>query len=114
MEDAPDGARIEAAAGQTILHSIPSRFDIPPGDPRLRAGQPSQYNPAHRYQPLLSVVDAQGRNHGDAAFYVELGAGAGQGGKVLYLWANLPASPQGNAIMGDALSWVLEKALPQR
>jgi hypothetical protein len=114
MDEAPEGARIEAAAGQTILHSLPSRFPCPPGDSRLRAGLPSRYDRADHYEPLLSVVDGQGRSHGDAAFYVELGAGAGKGGKVLYVWSALLASPQGGAIMGDALSWVLDNALRAR
>jgi len=114
VEDAPEGARIEAAAGQTILHSVPSRFAFPPGDPRVRAGQPSRYGAADRYQALLSVVDGQGRSHGDVAFYVELGSGPGQGGKVLCVWSTLLSSPQGGAIMGDAVSWVLEKALRER
>jgi hypothetical protein len=114
MEQAPAGARIEAVAGQTMLHSVPARFAFPQGDPRVRAGQASQYDAADRYTTLLAVVDGLGRSHGDAAFYVELGAGPGQGGKVLYVWSTLLSSPQGNAIMGDAVSWVLEKSLHGR
>jgi hypothetical protein len=113
-EDAPEGARIEAAAGQTILHSVPAALAFPPGDPRVRAGRQSRCDPADRYQPWLSIVDGQGQNHGDVAFYVELGAGAGQGGKVLYLWSTLLSSPQGDAIMGEAVRWLLQQALPPR
>jgi hypothetical protein len=113
-EQAPEGARIEAAAGQTMLPSVPARFAFPPGDPRVRAGRRSQFDPAHHYQPLLSVVDGRGNSHGEVAFYVELGAGPGQGGKVLYLWSTLLSAPQGDAIMGEAVSWVLEKSLGRR
>jgi hypothetical protein len=113
-EQAPVGAWIEAAAGQTILPSIPERLAFPPGDPRVRAARRSQIDPADHYQPLLSVVDGHGQNQGEVAFYVELGAGPGQGGRVLYLWSTLLASPQGDAIMSDAVSWVLEKALGAR
>jgi hypothetical protein len=63
---------------------------------------------------LLSVVDGRGNSHGEVAFYVELGAGPGQGGKVLYLWSTLLSAPQGDAIMGEAVSWVLEKSLGRR
>jgi hypothetical protein len=114
IEDAPEGARIEVAAGGTILHSLPATSAFPPGDPRIRAGRQSQCDQADRYQPWLSVVDGQGQNHGDVAFYVELGAGAGQGGKVLYLWSTLLASPQGDAIMSEAVRWVLQQALGGR
>jgi hypothetical protein len=110
-EQAPEGARIEAAEGQTILPSVPARFAFPPSDPRVRAGRRSQIDPADRYQPLLSVVDGRGQSHGEVAFYVELGAGPGQGGKVLYLWSTLLSAPQGDAIMGEAVSWVLGKTM---
>jgi hypothetical protein len=109
FEEAPEGLRIQANPDQKLLHSVPAQFAFPEGDPRLRAVQRSEIDPADRFVPLLSVVDGLGHNRGDAAFYVELGAGAGKGGKVLYIWSTLLASPQGNAILGDAVSWIAEK-----
>jgi hypothetical protein len=134
-ENSPEKARIEVVRGQTILKSVPFRFAFPPGEPQaragrisqenatfgmavndrdgvaLRAGQPSQYDSADHYLSLLTVVDGRGENRGDVAFYVELGAGPGHGGKVLYLWSTLLSSPQGDAVMGDTVSWVLHKSI---
>jgi hypothetical protein len=108
LESAPGGLRMRRAAGQTVLRSVPAEFAFPAGDPRLRAGRASDDNAAERYVPLLTVVDSGGRALGDAAFYVELGGGPGKGGKVLYVWSTLQASPEGTAIMGDAVGRLLK------
>ncbi len=110
FEEAPAGLRIRTNPGQKLLHSVPGQFAFPEGDPRLRAARRSEIDPADRFVPLLTVADAGGHNRGEAAFYVELGAGPGKGGKVLYIWSTLLTSPEGNAILGDAMSWMAERA----
>ena len=75
----------------------------------MRAINRARVNSSHLYTPLLSMVDAQGRNNGDAAFYFEFGSGPAKGGRVLYIWSTLLGGPEGNAIMKDAVSWALER-----
>jgi hypothetical protein len=111
METAPEKVLARTAPAQKILRSVPARFAFLAGDTRLRAGQPSQYDAANHYTPMIEVVNDNEDARGDAAFYVELGAGPAKGGKLLYLWSSLLASPQGNAIMDDTVGWVLEKTI---
>jgi hypothetical protein len=113
-EESPGSLKIRTWPAQIILHSIPAELAFPENDPRLRAIQPSTVDAADHYIPLLSVVGDDGRNHGDAAFYVELGSGPGKGGNVLYVWSSVLASSEGNLIMSEALRWVLDKSLPEK
>ena len=109
FEQPPLALHVQLCGGQSILHSVPSVFPFPPGDPRLRAINRVRVDGSHHYTPLLSMVDAQGRNNGDAAFYFEFGSGPAKGGRVLYIWSTLLGGPEGNAIMKDAVSWALER-----
>ncbi|HEX4122488.1 MAG TPA: hypothetical protein VH619_17875 [Verrucomicrobiae bacterium] len=107
FEDAQSSLKVRTAPGQIILHSLPAEFPFRENDARLRAGRFSGMDSADHYVPLLSIVDQKGRDFGDAAFYVELRSGPGNGGKVLYVWSSLLASSEGNLIMSDTLSWIL-------
>ena len=110
-ENAPSYAKIENASAQTVMRSVPAELPFPENDPRLRASQPWDIDSADHYVPLLSVKDRNGKNYGDAAFYVELGSGPGKGGKVLYIWSSLLSSSEGDLLMYDALGWVLGKTI---
>jgi hypothetical protein len=92
---------------QGVLHSVPSIFSFPPGDPRLRSINRSQVSSAHRYVPWLTVTNFAGQGYGDAACFIEFGSGTAKGGKVIYIWSSLLSGPQGTALMADALSWIL-------
>ena len=107
FEQAPAGLRVQQYPTQVVLPSLPASFAFPPGDSRLRSIVRAQLNPAHRYTPILRVTDAQGRDYGDAAGYVELRAGPANGGKVLYIWSTLLEGPQGTQLLIDAVSWLL-------
>ncbi len=107
FEQAPANLSVVVSTNQSILHSVPSAFPFPPGDPRLRAVNRSQVSPAHRYVPWLTVTNAS-QNYGDAGCFIVFGAGPAKGGKVLYLWSTLLSGPQGQALMADAVSWIID------
>jgi len=107
FESPPSTLTMVPYSGQTILTSLGAPFAFPPGDSRLRSINRSRLNPSDRYVPLIRVVNAQGRSYGDAAGYIELRVGAARGGKILYLWSSLTAGPQGQAVMADTLTWVM-------
>jgi hypothetical protein len=109
FEKSPGHLKIHTSAGQVIVHSVPAEFAFPENDPRLRASQSS--NASGHYVSLLSVVGDDGRSHGDAAFFFEPGSGPAKGGKVFYIWSSLLTSSEGNLIMADVLSWVIEKTI---
>jgi hypothetical protein len=111
FEQAPAGIFMRRYTNQTILHSVPDQFDFPPGDQRLRAVIRSGVNPANRYMPLLSAMDAQGNSYGDPAVFLAFHTGAANGGKVLYVWTTLLSGPQGQDIMADVVSWILDATL---
>jgi hypothetical protein len=96
---------------QTILQSVSNQFAFPPGDPRLRAIMGSTVSTANRYVPFIKAVDGSGNYYGDAAAFIAFGTGLAKGGKVLYVWDTLLSGPQGEAIMGDLVSWILNAAL---
>jgi hypothetical protein len=107
FEQAPPNLSMVVTTNQSILHSVPSVFPFPPGDPRLRPVNRSQVSSAHRYIPWLTVTNFAGQGYGDAACFIEFGSGAAKGGKVLYIWSSLLSGPQGQALMADALTWIL-------
>jgi hypothetical protein len=111
FEQPPANVTVQQYPGQNVLASVPQEFAFPPGDQRLRSINRQLVSSAHRYVPLLKVVDAQGRDYGDAAGYVEFRTGPAKGGKVLYVWSTLLSGPQGQAIMADSVSWILNGAL---
>ncbi len=107
FEQAPPNLSMVVCTNQSLLHSAPSVFPFPPGDPRLRSVDRSQVSSAHRYVPWITVTNPAGLSYGDAACFIELGSGPAQGGKILYIWSTLLSGPQGQALMADALSWIL-------
>lgn len=111
FEQAPAGLRLQQYPTQSVLPSVPTSFAFPAGDPRLRSINRSALNSAHRYTPILRVSGAQGQDYGDAAGYLEFRTGSARGGKVLYIWSTLLASPEGQTIQADAVSWLLNGIL---
>jgi hypothetical protein len=111
FEQAPPGIFMQRYTNQTILQSIPVQFPFPPGDQRLRAVAGSSVSSLNRYVPLIKAIDPQGNNYGDAAAFIAFGAGPAKGGKVLYIWDTLLSGPQGQAIMSDTVTWILNAAL---
>ena len=61
--------------------------------------------------PLLKAIDTSGNYYGDAAVFMAFGTGPAKGGKILYVWDTLLSSPQGQAIMADTVSWILDAVL---
>jgi hypothetical protein len=111
FEQAPAGIFMQRYTNQTILQSVPNQFAFPPGDPRLRAITGPSVSTANRYVPFIKAVDAGGTYYGDAAAFIAFGTGLAKGGKVLYVWDTLLSGPQGDAIMGDLVSWILNAVL---
>lgn len=107
FEQAPANLSMVVSTNQSILHSEPTVFAFPPGDPRLRSVDRSQLATVHRYVPWLTVTNFAGQGYGDAAGFIEFGAGSAKGGKIIYLWSSLLSGPQGQALMADALSWII-------
>ena len=111
FEQAPPGIFMQRYPNQTILQSVPAQFSFPPGDPRLRAITSLSVSLSNRYIPLIKAVDTSGNYYGDAAGFIAFGTGPAKGGKVLYVWDTLLAGPQGQQIMSDTLSWLLDAVL---
>lgn len=112
FEQPPSTLTVQLYSSQNILRSVPQSFPFPPGDSRLRSINRPQLNPAHRYVPILRVVNAQSRTYGDAAGYIEFRSGPAKNGKVLYVWSTLLSGPQGQAILSDVIRWILDATLP--
>jgi hypothetical protein len=108
-ESAPPGLAFLRQGGQKILGRVPPRFEFNGGDGRIRAVLRDQVAKADRYLPLLAAVDAQGRDYGDVAFWIELRTGPAAGGRILYFWHWLSTSPQAAAIQHDLLDWLLDR-----
>jgi hypothetical protein len=111
FEQAPPNLSMVVTTNQSILHSVPSVFPFPPGDPRLRAVNRSQVASANRYVPWLTVTNFAGQGYGDAACFIEFGTGPAKGGKIIYIWSTLLSGPQGQALMADAVSWIVKALL---
>jgi len=111
FEQAPAGIFMRRYSNQTIVESVPDQFAFPPGDPRLRAISGPAVSSANRYVPFIKAVDPQGNYYGDAAAFLAFGTGPAKGGKVVYVWATLLAGPQGQSIMADVVSWILDAVL---
>jgi hypothetical protein len=110
FETAPAGIYMQRNTNQTILQSVPNVFAFPPGDQRLRAITAGAISPLNRYLPLITAWDG-GTNYGDAAAFIAFGTGPAKGGKILYVWTTLLTGPQGQAIMADAVTWILNATL---
>lgn len=111
FELAPPNLGMVATTNQSILHSVPSVFAFPPGDPRLRPVNRSQVASAHRYVPWITVTNFAGLGYGDAACFIEFRSGAARSGKIVYIWSSLLAGPQGQTLMADAVAWILDGTL---
>ncbi len=111
FEQAPPGISMQRYTNQTILRSVPDRFAFPPGDPRLRAVTGSAISSLNRYAPFIKAIDGSGNYYGDAAVFIAFGTGPAKSGKVLYIWDTLLAGPQGQQIMADTVSWILDAVL---
>jgi hypothetical protein len=111
FEQASANLSMVVTTNQSILHSVPAVFAFPPGDPRLRPVNRSQVSSAHRYVPWLTVTNLAGQGYGDAACFIEFGTGPAKGGKIIYIWSSLLSGPQGQALMADAVSWIVNALL---
>src|SRR5581483_6340930 len=111
FEQAPPGVFMQRYTNQTILQSVPVQFAFPPGDQRLRAVTGSAVSSLNRYVPFIKAIDADRNYYGDAAVFMAFGSGPAKGGKVLYVWDTLLSGPQGQSIMADTVSWILDAAL---
>jgi hypothetical protein len=111
FEQAPPGIIMQRYTNQSILLSVPTVFPFPPGDARLRAVNRATVSSANRYLPLIKAAVPQGTDYGDAAAFIAFGTGAAKGGKILYIWSTLLTGPQGDAIMIDAVSWIVNATL---
>lgn len=110
FETAPAGIYMQRYTNQSILLSVPQVFPFPPGDQRLRAVNRTLVSSANRYLPLVKAT-TPGTDYGDAAAFIAFGTGAATGGKVLYLWSTLLSGPQGQPIMIDTVSWIVNATL---
>ena len=111
FEQPPAGTLMQRYTNQSVLVSVPTVFPFPPGDQRLRAINRSSVSAAHRYLPLIKSLVPQGADYGDAAAFIAFGTGPAAGGKVLYIWATLLSGPQGQPILIDTVSWIVNAAL---
>jgi hypothetical protein len=102
---------MQVYSNQTILHSVTAQFPFPQGDQRLRAITGSSVSKANRYAPFIRAIVPQGTNYGDAAAFIAFGTGPARNGKLLYIWTTLLTSPQGQDIMADTISWILNAVL---
>jgi hypothetical protein len=111
FEVAPAGIVMQRYTNQSVLLSVPDVFPFPPGDPRLRAINRGSLSAAHRYLPLIKALVPQGTDYGDAAAFIAFGTGPATGGKMLYVWSTLLSGPQGQPVMVDAVSWIVNATL---
>jgi hypothetical protein len=110
FETPPAGIYLERNTNQSIVLSPPVDFPFPTGDQRLRAVLPSAVDPSNRYLSLVRAL-APGVNYGDAAVFVAFKTGLAKNGKILYVWSTLMTSPQGQGILADVVSWILNATL---
>jgi hypothetical protein len=111
FEQPPAGMYMQRYTNQTILQSVPVTFPFPPGDSRLRAIDGGSVSTANRYRPLIRALYAPGTYYGDAAMFIAFGTGTASGGKILYVWTSLLSGPQGQPIMIDTVSWIVNATL---
>jgi hypothetical protein len=111
FETAPANLSMVVSTNQGVIHSVPNVFPFPPGDSRLRPVNRSQVSSSHRYIPWITVTNFAGTGYGDAACFIEFGSGPAKGGKVIYIWSTLLSGPQGQALMADAVSWIIDSVV---
>jgi hypothetical protein len=111
FEQPPTNLNMVVSTNQGVIHSVPRVFPFPPGDSRLRGVNRSQVSSANRYVPWITALDPGGVSYGDAACFIEFGTGAAKGGKIIYIWSTLLSGPQGQSLMADAVSWIVDAVL---
>jgi hypothetical protein len=111
FEQPPAGILMQRYTNQSVLLSVPVSFPFPPGDQRLRAINRSSVSAANRYLPLIKAAIPLSTDYGDAAAFIAFGTGAATGGKILYVWSTLLSGPQGQSILADTVSWIVNATL---
>ncbi len=111
FETAPAGVYLERNTNQSIVMSPAFDFAFPPGDERLRATSASTVNASNRYLSLIRALGPGGTSYGDAAAFIAFRTGPVKNGKIVYVWSTLLSGPDGQSIMGDVVSWILEATL---
>jgi hypothetical protein len=111
FEQPPTNLNMVVSTNQGVIHSVPRIFPFPPGDSRLRGVNRSQVSSLNRYVPWITALDPGGVTYGDAACFIEFGAGPAKGGKIIYIWSTLLSGPQGQSLMADAVSWIVDALL---
>ncbi len=111
FEQAPPGIYMLRYTNQGILHSISNQFAFPPGDQRLRAINRTSVSSSNRYVPFIKAVDTSGNDYGDAAVFIAFGTDSGKNGRIVYVWTTLLSGPDGQAIMCDVVTWILDAVL---
>ena len=104
FEEAPAGLRIRTNPGQKLLHSVPGQFAFPEGDPRLRPrGDPRSTPPTVlcRCSRLRMRADTIAGRPPSTSNSAPDRAKAARGLHLVRLYST---SPEGNAILGDAMS----------
>jgi hypothetical protein len=56
---------------------------------------------------LVKAANPQGTDYGSADAFFAFGTGPASGGKVLYIWSTLLSGPQGQPILIDTVSWIV-------
>jgi hypothetical protein len=111
FEQPPTNLNMVISTNQGVIHSVPRIFPFPLGDSRLRGVNRSQVSSANRYVPWITALDPGGVTYGDAACFIEFGSGPAKSGKILYIWSTLLSGPQGQSLMADAVSWIVDATL---
>ncbi len=116
FEKPPEGAalKILVRPGQDWLKGLPPEMPFfTQSDLRLRSIRRSQVSAEAHYQPIVSVVGADGKSFGDAAAYIEFQRGPRRGARLLYVWSRLTMDPQlGPAIIEQILRGIVGRTRP--
>lgn len=111
VETVPAGTYMQRYSNQGILHSVANQFAFPTGDQRLRAINRSGVSSLNRYVPLVKTVDGSGTDYGDPAVFVVFNTGSARNGRIVYVWSTLLSGADGQGIMADVVTWILNAVL---
>ncbi|MGD0413560.1 MAG: DUF2341 domain-containing protein, partial [Verrucomicrobiota bacterium] len=112
LEQPAPGTFMQLYTNQTVVQSVPVSFPYPPGDQRLRSFNMIAIPPADYYEHFIRAVDTNGNYYGDVAAYVSFGTGPANGGNLLYVWDTLLEGPQGQDVLADTVTWILNAVFP--
>ena len=102
-EQPPEGRALRFVQPERRLPHVPAEFPFPEaGDLRWRPFLPTD---PKRHVPLLVLRDGAGKALGDAVAYAE----PKSGGRVLYVWFALLATPRADALLLDAFTFAAEQ-----